>query len=144
MTLAIPPGMTDQCMVLKTRRAARAVTRRYNELLKPLGIQSTQASLLSCIYAGGFDSISDLAEKMAIERSALTRNLKVLRDQGYITSDAKGRGRAQKVKLTKAGQNSVEKVGPLWVAAQNELRAELGDREWNRVQAALSTLADIA
>ena len=144
MTLVIPPGMTDQCMVLKTRRAARAVTRRYNELLKPLGIQSTQASLLSSIYAGGFDSISDLADKMAIERSALTRNLKVLRDRGYITSDAEGRGRAQKVKLTKAGQNSVEKVAPLWIKAQDELRAELGTREWSKIQAALSTLASVA
>eukprot|EP00435_Cladocopium_sp_Y103_P078410 s1_g2149.t1 len=136
--------MTDQCMVLKTRRAARAVTRRYNELLKPFGIQSTQASLLSIIYGGGFDSISDLAEKMAIERSALTRNLKVLRDQGYITSDAEGRGRAQKVTLTRAGQRSVEKVAPLWIKAQDELRAELGEREWKKIQAALSTLANVA
>ncbi len=144
MKSPFPPDMTDHCMVLKTRRAARAVTRRYNTLLKPLGLKSTQAYLLSVIHAGNFESISDLAEHLVIERSALTRNLKVLRDAGLITSDNEGRGRAQKVVLTKAGKKIVENVAPLWIKAQNDLRDELGEREWNRVQAALTAVGDLA
>jgi len=144
MAFAIPPGMTDECMVLKTRRAARAITRRYSDLLKPLGIQSTQASLLSIIFTGRFDSISDMAEQLAIERSALTRNLKILRDQGFITSDTQGRGRAQQITLTAHGNKTVEKFAPLWTKAQKDLRAELGDKEWNKIQAALTIIGDIA
>lgn len=143
MMSPFPADMTDQCMVLKTRRAARAITRRYNALLKPLGLKSTQAYLMSIIYAGDFESITDLAEHLAIERSALTRNLKVLRDAGLTTSDSEGRGRAQKVVLTKAGKKTVEKVAPLWIKAQNDLRDELGDREWNRVQAALTAVGNL-
>lgn len=144
MPYDLPPNMTDQCMVLKTRKAARAITRRYNVLLKPHGIQSTQASLLYAIAGGGFESISGLAEMMAIERSALTRNLKLLRDAGYINSDHKKRGRAQKVALTDEGE-ALLKIGiPLWVEAQNTLRAELGEKKWADVQAALTTIGMLA
>ncbi len=136
--------IVDQCMVLKTRRAARNVTRRYNSLLKPFGIQSTQASLLAAIRKGGFESISDLAEKMAVERSALTRNLRVLRDAGLITSDNEGRGHAHKVALTKEGLKTLKNVGPLWIKAQKDLREEIGDREWMRAQSALATLGKLA
>lgn len=138
MATAFPPDMIEQCMVLKTRRAARAITRRYNALLKPLGIQSTQAYLLSSIYSGGFESISELAEQLAVERSALTRNLKVLREAGYITSDNEGRGRAHKVILTKSGKKTVARVAPLWVKAQKNLQKEIGEKEWDRVQSALT------
>lgn len=144
MPYDLPPNMTDQCMVLKTRKAARAITRRYNALLKPHGIQSTQASLLYAIAGGGFESISELADMMAIERSALTRNLQLLRDAGYINSDHQGRGRAQKVALTNEGEALLEIGVPLWVEAQNALRTELGEKEWRHVQTALTTIGMLA
>lgn len=143
MATAFPPDMIEQCMVLKTRRAARAITRRYNALLKPHSIQSTQAYLLSSIHSGGFESISDLADQLAVERSALTRNLKLLRDAGYITSDNKGPGRAHKVTLTRSGKKTVENVAPLWRRAQNNLRAEIGEKEWDHVQSALTIVGNL-
>lgn len=127
-------------MVLKTRRAARAITRRYNALLKPYKLQSTQVSLLFAIYKGGFDSISDLADRMAMERSALTRNLRLLQKAGLVTSDQTGQGRAQKVRLTDDGAAMLRTLVPLWIEAQNALRGELGDEEWAGVQRALTLI----
>lgn len=143
MTVLFPAQMAGQCMVLKTRRAARAVTRRYNVLLKPYALQSTQASLLFAIAKGGFESISELAEQMAIERSALTRNLRLLQEAGYATSQIKGRGRAQRVELTQEGEALLETLLPLWVEAQDGLRKELGEREWANAQAALSLVGQV-
>lgn len=134
--------MAEQCLVLKTRRAARAITRRYNALLRPHGLQSTQASLLFAISRGGFESIRELAELLAMERSALTRNLRLLHDAGLITSDQRGQGRAQRVRLSAAGDALLTSVLPLWFEAQDAMRAELGDDEWVRAQRALTLIGD--
>lgn len=134
---------TDVCLVLKTRRAARAITRRYNAMLKPLGLQCTQASLLFAIARGGFASIKDLAEQLAIERSAMTRNLRLLQQAGLVSSDAQGQGRAHRVHLTKAGRAMVKTCLPLWHTAQNAVRRELGESQWANTQTTLSRLGAI-
>lgn len=140
----LPEGMADVCMVLKTRRAARTVTRRYNALLKPFGLQSTQVSLLAAIARGGFDSVSDLAETMALERSAMLRNLKPLEQAGLIASAQSGQGRAQKFALTRKGEALIVKLVPLWRKAQDDLRAALGDKAWRAAQQGLAALGSLA
>lgn len=137
-------GMADVCMVLKTRRAARAVTRRYNALLKPFGLQSTQVSLLAAIAKGGFESVSDLAETMALERSAMLRNLKPLEQAGLIACPRGGQGRAQKFALTRKGEALIVKLVPLWQKAQADLRAAIGDRAWRAAQQGLAALGSLA
>ncbi|WP_300299802.1 MarR family winged helix-turn-helix transcriptional regulator [Ferrovibrio sp.] len=140
----LPDGMADVCMVLKTRRAARAVTRRYNALLKPFGLQSTQVSLLAAIAKGGFDSVSDLAEMMALERSAMLRNLKPLEQAGLIACPQGGQGRAQKFALTRKGEALITKLIPLWQKAQDDLRKALGDKAWRAAQQGLAALGSLA
>lgn len=140
----LPEGMADVCMVLKTRRAARAVTRRYNALLKPFGLQSTQVSLLAAIAKGGFDSVSDLAESMALERSAMLRNLKPLEQAGLIACPQGGQGRAQKFALTRKGEALIVKLVPLWHKAQDDLREALGDKAWRAAQQGLAALGSLA
>lgn len=134
---------TRECLVLKTRRAARAITRRYNALLRPFGIQSTQASILFAILRGGFSSISELAEMMAIERSALTRTLALLKDMGLIFADGAKQGKAQKVQLSEEGQLLTERISPLWRQAQDEVRDEVGQEAWDNIQHALGVIGDL-
>jgi DNA-binding MarR family transcriptional regulator len=143
MTTDLPPEMTGQCMVLKTRQAARAVTRRYNLLLRPLGLQTTQASMIFAIRLGGFDSLTELAAKLGIERSALTRNIRTLRDMGLVEANQEGKGRAQRLSLTPAGEEMFATVLPVWVSAQNDLKAELGERTWNVVQNSLDIMGGV-
>ncbi len=134
---------TSVCLVLKTRQAARTITRRYNELLVPYGIQSTQASLLFVVARGGFDSISELAELLSFERSALTLNISLLRGRGLILSDDPRQGKAQKVQLSEDGLKLLQAISPLWVKAQDTVRIELGDEGWKRAQEALAALGEL-
>ena len=55
--------MKTYCLMVKSRRAARSITRRYNKLARTYDLQATQIGLLFAISAGGFDSISELAEQ---------------------------------------------------------------------------------
>ncbi|UUX49049.1 MarR family winged helix-turn-helix transcriptional regulator [Nisaea acidiphila] len=135
--------MSANCLVLKTRRAARSITRRYNRLDLPLDLSAPQILLLFSISGGGFESVSALAERTAIERSALTRNLKVLRKKGLISSEAEGRGRAQRVELTPEGAKCVADFIPIWFEAHDRIKEDLGEEKWNKVQEALQILSDL-
>lgn len=135
--------MAAHCLVLNTRRAARSITRRYNRLDLPEDLSAPQITLLFSISGGGFASVSELAERTAIERSALTRNLKVLRKKGLISSDAEGRGRAQRVELTRAGEKCVTDFIPVWFEAHDRIKADLGEEKWNKVQEAIRILSDL-
>ena len=128
--------MKTYCLMVKSRRAARSITRTYD-------LQATQIGLLFAISAGGFDSISELAERTVIERSAMTRNLQALRKKGLISSDSEGRGRSQRVALTEEGERRVEEFIPVWFEAHDKVRAELGEEKWNQVQDALKILAEL-
>ena len=139
----LPINPLNICLVLKTRRAARAITKRYNVLLAPYDIQSTQASLLLAISQGNFSSISDLAEVMATERSALTRNIQLLRQRGLIASEGAKQGKAQKVELSEEGLAFVKIITPLWFQAQEGVLEELGQKDWDKVQDALAVLGKL-
>lgn len=139
----MPKDMTEVCMVGKTRRAARAVTRRYNRLLEPFGLKTTQASLIFVIRWSQHASISDMAVQLGIERSALTRNLKILRDMGLVTRNSEGRGKAQRPELTEEGLKMLKTVIPLWQKAQDDLREELGEDSWNEIQRSLSRMGKV-
>lgn len=110
------------CLVFNTRMAARAVTRRYDALLRPYGITSAQFSLLGGIRRGEGRTVTELAERNGIERTGLTRNIDRLERLGLIKSHPAGRGTGRICDLTEEGEALVQELVPLWLAAQAEMR----------------------
>jgi len=140
----LPATFLNECLVTNSRRAARAVTRRYSALLAPHGLKSTQASLLFALHATPESSVSALAERLGIERSAMTRNLKLLERTGLTASPVQGRGRRQAYRLTPAGRAKLETLLPLWHAAQAAVKEEFGEAEWNALQRTLRALSTLS
>src|SRR5215475_5679922 len=50
--------MIETCACHRIRMASRAVTRAYDEALRPIGLRATQASVLAAIAAEGAMSIT--------------------------------------------------------------------------------------
>src|SRR5438309_535868 len=115
MTILVDIPQT--CACLHTRMTARAVTRVYDEALRPVGLKITQFALLASIDMGISGSISDLADRLAFERTTLTRNLHLLKESGFIAR-RKGTGRAVAYALTQKGRHAITEATPLWKAAQ--------------------------
>jgi DNA-binding MarR family transcriptional regulator len=116
------------CACANLRGAARAVTRLYDDLLRPSGLQITQFTLLATIALAGTPPITQLAERLVMDRTTLTRNLKPLEKQGLIQVVAGEDQRLRLVSLTEPGRQALAKALPLWEQAQaqavNALRAE--------------------
>jgi DNA-binding MarR family transcriptional regulator len=117
------------CFAHRSRKAAGAVTRAFNQRLKPLNLQITQFILLGAIAREGGRSIAALAEEVGVESSAVLRNLKVLEDRGLV-SNAGGRGRTgRRVCVTAAGQALIADGVPAWRRVQADLAALMDGRD---------------
>jgi DNA-binding MarR family transcriptional regulator len=123
-----PEDMSLFCFGHRSRKAARAVTRAFNQRLKPLNLQITQFILLGVISRVGGRSIAALAEEVGIEPSAVLRNLRVLEQRGLVTNTG-SRGRAgTRLRTTEAGRALIEGSLPTWRQAQADLGALLDGR----------------
>jgi DNA-binding MarR family transcriptional regulator len=82
-----------------------------------------------------------LAEALVMDRTTLTRNLRPLAKQGWLSlrSSAKD-GRSRVVTLTTAGEKALETAFPLWKRAQSAAKKGLGAAELATLGAALDRI----
>ncbi len=129
------------CVCLNVRAAARRITRRYDELLAPSGLLSSQFSMLNVIAAKPGCGVAELATWLDMDVSTATRNLRPLHAGGYIAIRPGARdARRREVRLTAKGARAIEKAQPLWVKAQESVLAELGDRRWEQLHTLLTAV----
>jgi DNA-binding MarR family transcriptional regulator len=141
--------MTEQeiianCACLKARMAARAVTRAYDGMLRPVGLRATQLSVLVAVAIDGAISIAALADFLGMDRTTLTRNLRPLQKQGLISVGPEGWRRSRNLAITKKGRSRIREALPLWERAQEALREKLGSHAWVDVRAGLDRLVESA
>jgi len=105
----------DTCLCLHLRRAARAVARRFDAALRPLGLTNGQFSLLMSLNRPDAPSISSVSALLAMDRTTLTANLKPLERRGLVTvtiDDADKRTR--RLSLTPVGRTLLIAACPVW------------------------------
>jgi len=130
------------CAADHTRRAARTITRAYDQALAPSGLTVTQFTILVTLSRRSFDSITEMAEALALERSSLSRTLSRLGDRGLIQRAEDGRART--IKITEDGRAKVKEAYPLWRETQQQVEQALGWAEWGDARMLLRRLADMA
>ena len=135
------------CTCFNVRRASRAVTEYYDGVMAPSGVKATQFTMLGAVALMGPASVTRLAEHLALDRTTLTRNLKVLAQQGLVSISAGEDRRERVVRLTDEGQAAIDRAMPLWHEAQSALVDKFGEDRWRRMiedMAELGALLDEA
>ena len=74
----------DTCLCLHLRRAARALARRFDDALRPLGLTSGQYSMMMSLNRPQPPNIGSVASLLSMDRTTLTAALK--RCNGAISS----------------------------------------------------------
>jgi DNA-binding MarR family transcriptional regulator len=113
------------CTCFALRKLTRTVTRLYDQHLAAANLKTTQYSLLKWA-ANEPLPIAELAARMSIERTTLTRNLKPLIDAGWIELKPGTDSRQRIVTITAAGRETVKAAKKAWRQAQSELERTLG------------------
>src|ERR671929_1129273 len=102
----------DTCLCLHVQRAARALARRFDEALRPLGLTNGQFSLMMSLNRPEPPSIGAVAALLAMDRTTLTAALKPLERRGLVevTADPADR-RSRRLTLTPAGEGGFGRGG---------------------------------
>ena len=118
----------DTCLCLHAQRAARALARRFDVALKPIGITSGQLSLLMSLNRPEPANLGSVAALLAMDRTTLTANLKPLERRRLVrTTTDPIDGRARLLRLTPAGRAILAKAMPIWRDLHAEIETPLSD-----------------
>jgi hypothetical protein len=123
---------TDTCTCGEMRKAARAITILYDDAIKSSGLISTQFGVLQVIYNIDSVRISDLADKLRMDRTTLTRNLAVLEIGIYQNLTGK-RSLNENCDGYSKGRSAVAKAIPLWNKVQRKVRQKKGESSWQEL-----------
>jgi len=132
-------SIANSCICSKLKAASRMVSRTYDHALKPIGLNSNQMTILVAVSLMSPVSITKLSEKLSMERTTLTRNLRPIEKSGFIELQD-GYGRTRELKLTVAGQSILSQAKPLWDAAQSDLIEKLGEDDTSMINLLLKKI----
>ena len=132
------------CVCSQVRRLARKLSSLYDARLSPEDLTITQYSLLADIERAGQLSHLVLAEKVGMERTTLTRNLRPLARAKWVAA-ATGKDRRQHLlQLTAAGRRKLIRSLPLWEEAQRQFLSQIGSESLQELRALLASAESAA
>lgn len=116
----------DTCLCLHLQRAARVVARKFDDVLRPLGITQGQFSLLMSLNRPELPTLGSVAALLAMDRTTLTANLKPLERRGLVTVmvDEADR-RSRRLALTAEGRALLAAAVPIWKRTHGALERRL-------------------
>lgn len=147
--LALPPTNAapapQGCTNFQLRQLLRSVSKLYDAEIGQAGLKGSQFSLLSHVLTLGPISPSDLAARMGMDASTLTRNLRPLIAKGWVLQGPGADHRGRSIAITPAGQTKHTEARLHWRRAQQLLNQRLGEpavaalhRQMAHAQAALT------
>jgi DNA-binding MarR family transcriptional regulator len=132
----------DTCLCLHVQRAARALVRRYDEALRPVGLTSGQFSLLMSLNRPEPPNIAQVASLLAMDRTTLTANLKPLERRGFVRVGMAATDKRQRaLTLTPAGRSVLAAAVPIWQRTHQSIERVLGHSSPDRLRADLRALS---
>ena len=130
----------DCCLCLHVQRAARALGRRFDEALRPVGLTNGQFSLIMSLNRPEPPAMASVAALLAMDRTTLTAALKPLERRGLVrvVPDRQDR-RSRRLSLTPKGMALLAAATPIWEQTHRDVEAQLKDPD--RLRTALRALA---
>lgn len=130
MSSLVEQNKIYNCACFNIRKAARQLTQQYDEALQPVGLRSTQFSMLAVISHVETATVTMLADYLAMDRTTLTRNLKPLDKQGLILTVPGEDRRSRMISLSKTGLAKLKEAIPLWKKTQKNFIEHMGEERF--------------
>lgn len=132
----------DSCLCLHVQRAARALARRFDDALRPVGLTNGQFSLMMSLNRPVPPTIGSVAALLAMDRTTLTAALKPLERRGFVeVTTGPTDKRSRVLKLTDEGRTVLASAVPIWEATHGAIEALLGDIGPVRFRESLAVLS---
>jgi DNA-binding MarR family transcriptional regulator len=130
----------QECVAMRIRTISRAVSRIYDEALRPHGIKASQLSILAVVSILGQAEPSEICRMLHLEASTLSRNMSRMRTRGWLKVSPRKDKRAHRLKLTASGNRILIEAFPAWREAQEKVTSLLGKRNTGAIGRIAETL----
>jgi DNA-binding MarR family transcriptional regulator len=115
------------CAANQLRTAAREITHAYDAALAPSGLRVTQLPILVALRLKGPTPITRLADALGLDRTTLTRNLRLLEARDLVaTSVDAADARVRVAALTERAADALAEALELWQGVQGTVEAQFG------------------
>jgi DNA-binding MarR family transcriptional regulator len=132
----------DSCLCLHAQRAARALARRFDEVLRPVGLTNGQFSLLMSLNRPEPPPMKPVADLLAMDRTTLTAALKPLERRGLVSIEVGAEDRrSRRLRLTDRGREVLASAVPIWRETHRAIEAGLPGLDADGLRAALVALS---
>jgi DNA-binding MarR family transcriptional regulator len=136
------PVVRDSCLCLHAQRAARALARRFDEVLRPLDLTNGQFSLLISLNRPVPPNLGSVANLLAMDRTTLTAALKPLERRRLVKVAVDKEDRRNRLlTITPAGRALLNKAFPIWKKTHAEVEKEIAGTSPDRLRAVLRALS---
>jgi len=138
----VTPVVRDSCLCLHAQRAARALARRFDEVLRPLDLTNGQFSLLISLNRPVPPNLGSVANLLAMDRTTLTAALKPLERRRLVKVAVNKEDRRNRLlTITPAGRALLNKAFPIWKKTHAEVEKEIAGTSPDRLRAVLRALS---
>lgn len=118
--------MAGHCIAVRLRLLNRALSKIYDDALRPLKLKVSQMNILVATAKLGVARPAEMCEILQLSVSTLSRNLDRMKAKGWIEVLDDQDGRAHPFRLTKTGETLLAKAYPAWSKAQSSAEDMLG------------------
>ena len=137
------------CLDSTIRRGSRALTQMYERAIRPLGLRSSQFTILLFLSLAGEVSQGRMAEMLAMDSTTLTRTLEIMLEHEWV---AERRGdpeqnedrRQRYLRIAKPGKAQLDRALPVWEKVQSQLQRQLGEQSWKDLFRLTNNLTELA
>ena len=140
MPTDIAPGL-EECTCLAVRQAARRITQFYDQHLAPMGLRTTQFSILAKLKRLGPTTINALADALVMDRTTLGRNILPLERDGLVSITPARDRRSKELQVTSAGVERLRVARKGWSAAQTQFATAFGEQRTTRLRTLLRAVS---
>lgn len=132
------------CASATLRRASRSVSRLYDEQMQDAGMRVTQFTLLQVLEKASPIAQGRLGEVLALDSTTLTRSLKLVEKEGWVTSAPGDDRRERHFSITAKGKKQLQIAKERWRQAQSKLRKHLNAGDWEQFMALADRITEAA
>jgi DNA-binding MarR family transcriptional regulator len=119
--------IASDCIGARVRILSRAISRIYDDMIRPHGIKFSQLNILTLVTLHGPIQQMDVGRILSLEKSTLSRNVTLMETKGWLQSQS-GEGKNRFLVVTQKGRELLVNAAPDWATAQDRVAAILGEQ----------------
>ncbi|MEM9217259.1 MAG: MarR family winged helix-turn-helix transcriptional regulator [Cyanobacteria bacterium P01_F01_bin.150] len=119
--------IASDCIGARVRILSRAISRIYDDMIRPHGIKFSQMNILTVVTLHGPIQQADVGRMLSLEKSTLSRNVTLMESKGWLQHQS-GEGKNRFLMVTPEGRELLVSAAPDWAKAQERVTAILGEQ----------------